>query len=39
VKNIGLNLRLRLYYGLRVCEKNTLLLLCDRLRKGCTTVE
>jgi len=28
-----------LYYGLRVCEQKYIIILCDRLRKSCTTVE
>jgi len=28
-----------LYYGLRVCGQNYITIICDRLRKSCTTVE
>jgi len=28
-----------LYYGLRVCGQKYIIIICDRLRKSCTTVE
>jgi len=28
-----------LYYGLRVCGQKYIVIICDRLRKSCTTVE
>jgi len=28
-----------LYYRLRVCEQKYMIIICDRLRKSCTTVE
>ena len=28
-----------LYYGLRVCGQKYITIICDRLRKSCTTVE
>ena len=27
------------YYGLRVCGQTYIIIICDRLRKSCTTVE
>jgi len=28
-----------LYYGLRVCGQKHIIIICDRLRKSCSTVE
>jgi len=28
-----------LYYGLRICGQKYIIIICDRLRKSCTTVE
>ena len=28
-----------LYYGLRVCGQKYIIIICDRLRKSCTTIE
>jgi len=30
---------LSLYYGLRVCGQKYIIIICERLRKSCTTVE
>jgi len=27
------------YYGLRVCRQKHIIIICDRLRKSCTTAE